>query len=327
MGDAVSCNDIVAIPQYNSTAIIDGTVEKIIWEKISLCTSQSSESRYKYTIDKLNEAFPKGLKAAEVSVGTVSKFKDYMVDSGISSTTINMVLTCLKASINFGIYRGYIKPEQYPFKRTAAEIDKVTLPKSQKRDMQYLSMDEMHRIWEWFMNSKKPNRYIGYFLFSYLHGGMNIADMMFLKFDDFYLKENGFCFRRRKTANKNDFSTILPVSKWTCMLFQRLGITPEKGKYVFAELQCNGSDEDYNKVKASKTNSLNRKLAAVAKELGMDNVSMTTARHTFATIASKNRMPFTMIEQAMGHAQSGVSSHYIGGFTIDEMREDFEKLL
>lgn len=328
-GINISCSDIQRIPEYSqtSTASTGGTMEELFNEKISLCGSVGTATGYRETLKKINAAFPKGLKLTDISVDTVNRFVTYMTDIGLNSTTINIHLTKLKACLNYGIYKGYVKESQYPFKRTAVEIDKITLPKGRKRDTEYITKDEMRMIWDWFMHSRKVNRRVGMFLFSYLHGGINVADMVHLKFNDFYFREGGFCYKRRKTMHKNDFNVIVPVTKWTEALFERMGIVPTAGNYVFRELSFDGTDKDYMRVKQTASAQINRVIHKVSGELGISGVSMTTARHTFATVATKNRMPWTMVEQAMGHANNTVSGHYIGGFSVEEMRVDFENLL
>lgn len=303
------------------------TLVELINEKSGMLDNKGSRGNYDRAAKHVKAVYKDGLPLAMVGKETVSNIVKSMRSNGLNDTTVNIYLSVMKASINYGIYRGYIKQEQYPFKRSAAEIDKVSMPKPNKRDTNYLLKDDIKKIWDYFMTTKRPSKELGYFLFSYLHGGMNLADMMFLKFDDFYFNERGFCFKRRKTIKKNNFNVILPATKWTDMLLQRLGITPEKNKCVFKGLQCDGSDADYQRVKALHSTYINRVLSVVCKRLGLRTVSMTTARHSFATVATKERMPYTLIEQAMGHAQNGVSSHYIGGWDIDEMRADFEKLL
>lgn len=325
----VTYSYIQALPDYTQTSSVDAgsDISELFEEKASLCVTMSTARGYRDTLKKINEAFPNGLKLTDINVSTVSEFKTYMHEHGINDTSINIHLTKLKACVNYGIYKGYIKESQYPFKRTGVEIDKVTLPKGEKRDTEYITIEDMHKIWDWFMNSKKPNKYIGYFLFSYLHGGINVADMMYLKFDDFYFRERGFIYQRKKTLAKNNFKVFVPATKWTDALLERMGITPTSGKCVFAGLSFDGTEKDYNRVKSKASTSINRVVKMVAKELGIGDISMTTARHSFATIASKNRMPYMMIEQAMGHANTSVSGHYIGGFSLDEMRPDFELLL
>lgn len=316
-----------ALKEYTPLSGNGGTLADLVKEKMNMLDNKGSARNYLNALLKLYEVFPNGLLLCDISPVTIGKYKDHLVMDGKSNTTINIYLSVIKASINYGIYRGYIKEVQYPFKRAAAEIDKVSMPKPNKRDLNYLQKDDIIKLWNYFMTTKKPSKELGYFLFSYLHGGMNLADMMFLKFDNFYFNEGGFCFKRRKTCKKNNFNVIVPTTSWTDMLLKRLGIVPESGKYVFEALRCDGTDSEYQRVKSNHANYINRVLEKVCPKIGIRTVSMTTARHSFATIATKEKMQYTLIEQAMGHAQNGVSSHYIGSWDVDEMRGEFERLL
>jgi integrase len=207
------------------------------------------------------------------------------------------------------------------------EIDKITIPQSDKRDENYLSKTDMQTLWGYFKQTK--TKHLGWFLFSYLHGGMNIADMMGLRFTDFWFSEGGFVYQREKTKGKNNFKVVVPATTWTSELLDIMGITPTKGELVFKDMGgLRQSDKGYAVAKNRLSNNANQTLKAVGKKAGVGkSISMTVARHSFATTATKERMPFAMIERTMGHSTGGVSSHYIGGFTVDEMRPDFEKLL
>ena len=136
-------------------------------------------------------------------------------------------------------------------------------------------------------------------------------------------------YQREKTKGKNNFKVVVPATTWTSELLDIMGITPTKGELVFKDMGgLRQSDKGYAVAKNRLSNNANQTLKAVGKKSGVEkSISMTVARHSFATTATKERMPFAMIERAMGHSTGGVSSHYIGGFTVDEMRPDFEKLL
>lgn len=299
----------------------DKTLSQLVLEKASLLNMQSTANNYRSTVKVIDAYYPNGLKLSLVNAETIGKLKAQMQAQGYTNATINIHLSIIRASINYGIYKGYMKPEQYPFKRQAMEVDKVVIPQSDKRDENYLSKTDMQEIWTLFKATK--NKKLGYFMFSYLHGGMNIADMMGLRFTDFYFQEGGFVYKREKTKGKNKFKTVVPATTWTSELLDIMGITPEKGELVFKEMECD--DAEYGKKKASFSNTINHYLDGL--DVVGKHISMTTARHSFATIATKERMPFAMVERAMGHSLGGVSSHYIGGFDVAEMRQDFEKLL
>lgn len=303
-----------------------GTLASLIEEKAALLTNSGSASNYRNAMLRVMKTHPNGLPLAMVNQHTVGDVLADLRKDGYTDTTINIYLSVVKASINYGIYKGYLKPEQYPFKRQAMEVDKVVVPKSVKRDDRYITKDEMRMLWGWFKQTK--NKWVGYFLFSYLHGGMNLADMMDLRFNDFWFTEGGFVFTRKKTAHKTNHKVLVPATAWTHELFSTLNIFPTKGERVFCGLAYDGTDANYQRVKRTCDGNINRALDKACSELGINkNVSMTTARHSFATIATRERIPYTISEQCMGHVQNGVSSHYIAEWQVGEMRADMEKLL
>lgn len=311
--------------QMSGNVVEHKTLAGLLEEKAGMLTNPNTVANYKTVIRRLLDAFPDGLPLNSVSTSTIGWFMNKLKDDGLTDTTRNIYGSILKSAINYGIYKGMLGSDQYPFKRSAVEIDKIAIPKSASRDMEYLTKEQMQQIWEWFKLHKDRN--IGYFLFSYLHGGINLADILTLKFGDLYVQERAFMYRRRKTITKNNFDIIVPATKWTYELFAIMGITPKRGQLVFPEMEYDGSVRGYQLLKSRFRSSVNRAVENVTRKLGMRESSMTTARHTFCTVANKQRMPYSMIERAMGHANNGVSGHYIGGFTPDEMRPDFERLL
>ena len=314
-------NDIMSVGAETRRT---STLEDVMAAKRDMMDTQATRNNYTSTLKILAKIYPNGLPCERISSVTVGRVLDWLNTNGYSPASSNIYLSAIKASINYGIYKGWVKPEQYPFKKNAYEVDKVVMPQSPKRDDHYLTLDEMHKLWAHFTETKNP--YLGMFLFSYLNGGMNIADMLKLKFDDFYFKEGGFRFQREKTRKKNAFKTAVPVTKWTDELLQIMGIEPQKDCYVFAKFLQ--TDKDDAKNKANISTYINKTMWRLSEMLYLSRkVSMTYARHTYCTIATKIGAPYSMIETAMAHSLGGVSSHYIGGFSMDEMRQWHEKLL
>lgn len=316
----------MAVETKDATANGCYTLTDLIIEKSTLGTNNGTQNNYKSVVKVINKIYPKGIMLSDVRTSTMRDLYNKLLNIGYKPATLNIYLSIIRASINYGIYKGYLKQEQYPFKTAAMEVDKITLPKSDKRDENYLTKDEMRKVWDWFLKTK--NKWAGCFLFSYLHGGMNLADMMDLRFNDFWFDEGGFAYQRNKTKGKNNFKVCVPATTWTTTLFDTMGITPVKGELVFGDLGYNENNGGYFKRKGQLSNCINHTLKGLGEKLGIDkSISMTVARHSFATIATKERMPYSLIERAMGHSLGGVASHYIGSFSVEEMRPDFEKLL
>lgn len=313
--------DIFAVGSRTRTA---ETLADVVEEKRDLMTNRSTKVNYTSAINVIKAVHPDGLKCERISPSTVGKILEYLRVNGYRDATINIYLAQIKSAINYGIYKGYIRAEQYPFRKSAYEMDKIQLPKSDKRDDRYLTADEMKAVWDYF--DRTGDYWVGVFLFSYMSGGMNLADIMHLRFDDFYFTERGFRYVREKTKAKNRFSVEIPVSTWTEKILQRLGIEPRKGELVFQKISKSGVEEYYRKITISSY--INRSLAKMEKVLNLQRkLSMTFARHSFCTISNKLGMPFSLIEYSMAHSNNGVSGHYIGRWSMDEARPYFERLL
>lgn len=321
------CIDCVKRGLSGETAAPSTTLAELLMERGCMHNNKGTIGVYKKASNAVLKVYPNGLPLKSVNSETVARLSyDMEGKLGLSATTRGIYLGAVKSAINYGIYKKMMNPSQYPFKRNPYEIDKVTLPKSEKRDDNYLTAGEMQTLWNWF--AANPRRGVGYFFFSYLHGGINIADIMGLGFTDFYFDEGGFSYQRRKTIRKNQFKVYVPATTHTATLFSVLSITPSRGELVFPELFVKGGEDEFYKQKENATNRANRDLKKAAAECGIDkNITMTTARHTFATLANKSGMPYDMVERAMGHANNGVSGHYIGAWSLPEMRPEFEKLL
>ena len=291
------------------------TLAELVEFKKQTITSRGTMLNYEYTKKIIRSVFSDGLPIQDVNAESLKKIIDSLKKHGKSDATVNIVLSIIKASLNYAIYKGLFDDKQYPFKKNVWECDKITLPKSPKRSDRYITIDEMRNIWNVFLDT--GDKWIGLFLFSYLTGGMNVADMIGMRFNREWVVNKTIRWTRKKTEHKTANTIVIPVSTHIDKLFERMGIEQKEGEPLFKFL-----DGDYT----VKKNQASAMVKHSLKKHGF-NITMTYARHSFATIATKSKMPASMVEQSMGHSLSGVSSHYIGSWDIDEMRPYFEKLL
>ena len=291
------------------------TLDGLLILKMNTLDKSGTKNNYTNTIKWVDKVYPNGLDVNNITPQTIGKIVKTLKNEGLADASINIYLSAIKASINYAIYKGLFDEKRYPFKKNAWEVDKITLPKSAKRDDRWIDKEEMRKVWDKFEETQ--NKYLGLFLFSYLAGGMNLADMMELKFTKEWIEKDTIRFVRAKTAHKKSDTIKLPVCSWMKKLIGILGTIPEEGKHIFPILE---------------NNTLERKciiggyIRVNLKRLGFP-ITMTYARHSFATIATKQKMPATMVEQCLGHSLTGVQSHYIAGWDTEEMLPYFEQLL
>ena len=264
----------------------------------------------------------------DVNAVTMHKYAEYLKNN-YSQTTQTFYLNDLKAVINEAIYNKYLKESQNPFKVSRYDCDpnKIIVPKSAKRTDRYLTHDEIRRIWKY--NQENPDYYVSAFLMSYLMGGINIADLVNITFDSHYWNTNQkeIAFTRQKTAEKNDFTVRLAITDKIRELFNIMGVTVTTNAKILSK-EAEKPSKNYH-ARDLRINSLIKyHIQLVCKAIGIQkNVSATWARHSFATIANRLQLPFAWIEYTMGHANNNISSHYMGGYTTEQLHEFSNQLL
>lgn len=250
--------------------------------------------------------------------------KRWMESKHYSSSTIKIYLSDMKAVANWLRFKKKITDDEYPFKLCIYDTEKVTIPKGRKRTECYLDKEQVRLLWDdW---KERGNEFLALWLFSYLAGGMNIADALRLTYDAHWTKTNGteLMYRRHKTRNKNEFSIIIPVTEPMRELIESF---PTSGDSVFPYLaDCTSEKQIKNRITYI-NNRVSWHAEAAARRAGIkERVTSTWARHSFATVMNREGVPYNYIEYQMGHANNGVSSHYIGGYTHEQMQK-FSSLL
>lgn len=134
------------------------------------------------------------------------------------------------------------------------------------------------------------------FLFSLYAMGMPFVDIYHLRHSQ--IKDNVLTYRRHKTG-QNVSVRIEPCMK---DIFRRH--YAENCEYVFASLHT----KDY----PNALNQYNRNLKTMAKQVGVtSHLTSYVARHTWASLAYKQKIALPIISQAMGHTNIKTTMIYI----------------
>lgn len=174
---------------------------------------------------------------------------------------------------------------------------------------------------------------IALWVFSYLGNGMNLADMAQLRYEKHYFetsRQTEFRFIRQKTADSSDrvIEIIIPIIPELREILDKIAAKPELNGLVLPWI-LDGKTDPVSKTKAvAQLNSnIRARLKAACKVLGMERqISMSWARHSFATNLTRAGVPERYISQAMGHSVRNVTQRYIGLFSPEE-RMEFNKML
>jgi site-specific recombinase XerD len=259
------------------------------------------------------------LSFVDVDPKFLERFERYLAEKGKTETTIGVYTRNIRRLFNLATKREGVKAD-YPFGNP--ENGLYSPPQGSGRKIA-LSAHQIGMIANYKAEPGSDEEYYrDLFMFSFLGNGMNVADILRLKYKNI---ENGsITFIREKTKRKNKGQKIeveiTPrmqeiIDKWG----QRV-IAPEV--FVFKALNENMSwEEKYRKIRRENYK-LNAYLKEIAKELKIEeNVSSYTARHSFATITKNAGVPIAYLKEALGHSDVSVTENYLAGLERDEKRK------
>ncbi len=277
---------------------------------------------YKYS-KKSVESFASGtvLQFKSIDKHWLRDFEKYLVTHGKSITTISMYLRALQAVMNRGIKESYFKKdESFPFGNNNYKI-----PKENPRKMA-LNLSQIKKIIDYEPLSPNEAFLRDMWVFSYLCNGINIVDLLKLKYSD--VGDMEISFYRQKTIhsqNKTKVSAIiLPEMR---QIIERWGNEPKADNYIFPILR-HGLDPKQELLKTKNfTSLLNKRMHRIGKHLGIGSITSYTARHSFATVNKRSGASIEYISESLGHSDVKTTKTYLDKFEIDTKIKNAKNLL
>lgn len=284
-----------------------------------------------------------GMPFDRISNDFVKKWREKMLAQGVNETTAGIYLRCMRVIVNSCIERGQMQGD------TKSLFKDARLSFTNKRTGEFLNADTMQRLYDFWLADEATGkdgkelfaprdkralfRDLGYFLFSYLGNGLNVANMADLTYNEHYHNSNDteLAFMRKKTGDRtNDKSfVIIPIDLTPVQaLLARLANKPVAGGYVFP-INKDGESEAVKEEHARKCNANIRKaLSKLAPLAGLDATPTAAwARHSFATNLSNAGVPIKYIDSSMGHTDGKeVINFYLGGYPHGK-RVEYNSLL
>jgi integrase/recombinase XerD len=256
-----------------------------------------------------------------ISKSWLEGYEQAMIDSGNRYTTISIYLRSLRAIFNFSEinYSPFGKKEDSKYEIPKGSGRKLALSREQINEilMRYpvipgSTTDKMRDLW----------------YFSFMANGLNVKDLIGLKWGDINYFNDEIEFERAKTIRtKRDNkgrkikAPILPemskiIEKWGC----------KESKYIFGYLQDNLTPDETRIVCQNVTRLINKHISAIAKEVGLPHISTYTARHSYASILLQNDVGIEFISEQLGHADIRTTQSYLAGFDSNARRKYNETL-
>ena len=265
-------------------------------------------------------SFAKGkVNFEDINVTFLNKFEVWLSSDkhdrkGCAPSTMNQYMRTVCAVFNKAISRDLIPHELYPFRNQFNPKGYSYSHLKSEPHHRALSPEELEKFKN-FDVDKYPelaNAY-HYFMFMYYCRGINWTDFCNLKHSD--ITEGRITYKRQKTGKRFSvrFSEHLQdiISKF------------DNSPYLFPILS------NFHKTPTQKANRIrkcirqtNRDLKEIAMRLEITpDISTYTARHTYAMSLKRGGINLSLISDAMGHADSKVTRHYLSSFGDDLIDE------
>lgn len=250
-----------------------------------------------------------------ITVDWLRKFEKHLLQNR-NYTTVGMYMRALKAIINDSITAGALKLSQYPFGRGKYEIPEGVGRKKA------LNLEQIAQIVKYSDDSEATEKYRDLWFFSYLCNGINIADLIMLKYKN--IEEGEIFFIRKKTIRRSKSRKEIRASITPEMesIIKKWGNPKSPDNYIFPFLKGDEDAEQQVKVASDIIRRINRRMNTIGEVLKIGKISTYTARHSFATVLKRSGTNLSFISESLGHANLKTTESYLASFEKEERQKN-----
>jgi integrase len=271
------------------------------------------------------KAFNGNVLFSEITVSFLFQYENWMISRDASKTTVGIVLRPLRSIFNEAIEDGIISKENcYPFGRKKYQIP------SSRNLKKALTKEELGRIYFYKPGSERQEVGKAYWLFCYFANGMNVKDMINLKWKN--IQGEYLIFERSKTESStriNPKPIIVYLTEELWNIINTHGNTNRSpNNFIFPIMQTGLNPlEQFDLLNRSRQ-LINDAMAEIANEIGIDKpVTTIVTRHSFSTQLKRAGVSTEYIQEALGHTNIKTTENYLDSFPVEMKKEFASKLL
>lgn len=283
-----------------------------------------SVASYENTVVALKK-YVTHLEFSSITVAFLKGWDEYQKNHGCNPTTIGMRMRNIRHIVKRGIKNGAILPEKYPFGQAAN--DKYEIPSSQNIK-KALDEDVIKKIIDYQPTHPSHAKAKAMFLFIYYCNGMNLSDVMNLRYEN--IDGDFLYFFRQKTirTRKEQVPVRLFLIDEAKEIISQWGQEMQSLKsYIFDYLNDDMTDEEKYARRKYHRDQFNDRLKTISKRIGLTtNLSSYVARHSWATTLLRHDVPIGFISKGLGHSSILTTEKYLADFT-DERKKDVGNIL
>lgn len=262
---------------------------------------------YMQTLKLVEEFAGSEIQFDKLSVAWLQKIEKHWLKTK-NQTTVGIHFRNLRTMVNEARRAGMIKESQYPFGKGRFEI------KTGEGRKKALNKEQLGKIMRYTDDNETNLKYRDLWLFIYLCNGLNVADMVKLKYSNIVDEE--ICFVRQKTERTSKVRREIRVTLLPEILdiIKRWGNPNEEANYIFPYLNGKESEMERKVITKELTKRINMRMKTIGNEIGIPAISTYTARHSFATMLKRSGVNISYISESLGHSDVRTTESYLASF-------------
>lgn len=266
----------------------------------------------------------KRLLFQDITVKFLNDYEDWMtVEEEKSFTTVGIYLRGLRVIFNRAIDLKNIDSSIYPFGSKRYEI-----PASSNTKKAFDS-NQLGTLFQAKAETPEQEKAKDFWFFSFVCNGMNMKDILHLKWKN--INEDQIEFVREKTKRTKKANSRLiqvPLTDFAKSIIEKYGAKERNAnRFIFPILDDKMTAEKLHMVKSNFIRFVNQHIKKLAKANDLnENISTYWARHSFATTAVRKKASLEFVSEALGHSDLKTTKNYFAGFEDKTKKEILEDI-
>jgi len=293
-------------------------VNNALRAKIALLKSEErigTMQIYEQTL-RITEEFAGGdISFSSITVQWLRKCEQFWLKTK-NQTSTGIHFRNIRAIMNEARKAGTIKETQYPFGKERFEI------KTGEAHKKALSIKQIKDIFDYSDGSVTTDKYKDLWLFIYMCNGINVADLVKLKYSN--IIDGEICFVRQKTERTSKCRKEIRViiTPELQAIINLWGITIKPDNYIFPYLKGIETPLERKTITKELIKRINKRMKLIGEALSIGKITTYTARHSFATVLKRGGANIAYISESLGHSDLKTTEAYLASFERDEREKN-----
>jgi len=247
-----------------------------------------------------------------ITVEWLKRYEKFMLKDK-NHTTVGIHMRGIRAMMNDAKKAGLIKVSAYPFGK-----DKYVIQTGESKK-KALTIQQIAQVVKYTDELEATERYRDLWFFMYLCNGINVADLVKLKYKN--IVDGEICFIRQKTelTSKMRKEIRAVVTSEIEEIIKKWGtIKKSANDYIFPFLSDDDDAIRRKIVTKDITKRINKRMKRIGEALGIEGITTYTARHSYATVLKRSGANIAYISESLGHSDLKTTEAYLACFEKEE---------